>query len=187
MLKEYNFQKKSKVLRYSSFNPSFITFDSNVPRKFFVILSRHVSQQIFEYNHRGVIYENNRNYYRPQITIYFLILLSIIYRLLLCSCLVVSNFLWPHGLQHTRLPCPSLSCWVCSNSCPSNWWCHPTISSSFSSYLQSCPASGSFPMSLLFASGGQSIGASASVLPVNIQGWLSLELTVWISSQSKEE
>ena len=79
-------------------------------------------------------------------------------------------------MQHTRLPCPSLSPSACSNSCPSSRWCHPTISSSvipFSSHLQSFPASGSFPMSWPFTSGGQSIGASASawVLPMNIQGW----------------
>jgi len=80
--------------------------------------------------------------------------------------------------------------WTCSNSCPSSWWCHPTISSSFipfSSHLQSFPASGSFPMSQFFASGGQSIGvsASASVLPMNIQDLFPLELTAWISLQSK--
>jgi len=80
--------------------------------------------------------------------------------------------------------------WTCSNSCPSSWWCHPTISSSFipfSSHLQSFPASGSFPMSQFFASGGQSIGvsASASVLAVNIQDWFPLGLTDWISLQSK--
>ena len=91
------------------------------------------------------------------------------------------NSLWPHGLQHTRLPCPSLSPRVCSNSCPLSRWCHPTNSSSaslFSSCLQSFPASGSFPMSGLFASGDQSIGASASasVLPMAIQGWFPLEL-----------
>ena len=85
---------------------------------------------------------------------------------------VVFDSLWPHGLQHARLPCPSLSPRVCSNSCPSSQW--PTISSSvipFSSCLQSFPASGSFPMSQFFPSGGQSIGvsASASVLPINIQ------------------
>ena len=76
----------------------------------------------------------------------------------------MSNSLWPHGLQHGRLPCASLSPRVCSNSCPLTWWCHITISSSvalFSSCPQSLPASGSFPMSWLFASGGQSIGASA--------------------------
>ena len=78
------------------------------------------------------------------------------------------------GLQHARLPCPSPSARVGSNSCPSSRWCHPTISSSvtpFSSCLQSFPASGSFPMSQFFASSGQSIRASASVLPMNIQAW----------------
>ena len=92
------------------------------------------------------------------------------------SHLVMSDSLQPHGLQGVRLPCPSLSPGVCSDSCPSTWWCHPTISSSavlFSFCLQSFPASGSFPMSHLFTSGSQSIGAlaSASVLPVNIQDW----------------
>ena len=84
---------------------------------------------------------------------------------------VMSNSSWPHGLQHARLPCPSPSPRVYSNSCPLSRWCHPIISSSvvpFSSRLQSFPASGSFPMSQLFASGGQRIGvsASASVLPI---------------------
>ena len=79
------------------------------------------------------------------------------------SHLVASDSLWPHRLQHTRLPCPSPSPGVCSNSCPLNWWCHPTISSSFIpfSYLQSFPALGSFVMSWLFASGGHSVGVSA--------------------------
>ena len=100
----------------------------------------------------------------------------------------MSNSLWPHGLQHTRFPCPSLSRRVCSKSCPLGQWCHPTISSSvvpLSSCCQSFPASGSFPMSWLFASGGQNIGASASasVLSVNIQGWFSLGLTGLISFQ----
>ena len=85
--------------------------------------------------------------------------------------------------------CPSPTPGVCSNSCPSSWWCHPTISSSVIPFscLQSFPASGSFQMSYLFTSGGQSIGvsASASVLPMNIQDWFSLGLTGWISSQSK--
>ena len=95
-----------------------------------------------------------------------------------------------HGLQHARFPCPSLSPRVYSNSCPLSWWCHPTISSSFtpfSSCLQSFQASGSFPMSWLFTLGGQSIGtsASASVLPMNIQDWFPLGLTGWISLQSK--
>ena len=100
----------------------------------------------------------------------------------------MSNSLQPHGLQHTRLPCPSLSPRVCSNSCSLSWWCHRTISSSvvpFSSSLQSFPASGSFPMSQVFASGGQSIGASESILPMNIQDWFPLELSDLISLQSK--
>ena len=102
----------------------------------------------------------------------------------------MSDSLWPHRLQHTRLSCPSPSPGACSNSCLSSWWCHPTISSSVipcSSCLQSFPASGSFPMSQFFTSGGQSIGASASAsaLPMNIQDWFPLGLTGWISSQSK--
>ena len=103
---------------------------------------------------------------------------------------VMSNTLWPHGLQHSRLPCPSATPRAYSNSGPSSRWCHPTISSSdvlFSSCLQSFPASGSFPMSQFFASGSQSIGvsASASVLPMNIQGWFPLGGTCLISLQSK--
>ena len=92
------------------------------------------------------------------------------------SCSVMSDFLWPHGLQHAKLPCPSPTPGACSNSCPSSQWCHPIILTSvvpLSSCLQSFPASGSFPRSWFFALGGQSIGASdsASVLPVNIQDW----------------
>ena len=101
---------------------------------------------------------------------------------------IVSNSLQPHGLQHARFPCPSPTPGVYSNSCLLSQWCHPNISSSvipFSSWLQSFPASGSFPMSQLFASGGQSIGVSASVLPRNIQEWLPLGLTGWIPLQSK--
>ena len=103
---------------------------------------------------------------------------------------VVSDSLRPHGLQHTRPPCPSPTPGVYSDSFPLGLWCHPTISSPvvpFSSHLQSFPASGSFPMSQLFTLGGQSIGAStsASVLPANIQDWFSLGLTGWISLQSK--
>ena len=84
--------------------------------------------------------------------------------------------------------CPSPTPRTCSNSCPSSWWCHPTSSSSvvpFSSSLQSSPSSGSFPMSYFFTSGGQSIGASTSVFPMDIQGWFPLELTGWISLLSK--
>ena len=101
---------------------------------------------------------------------------------------VVSESLRPHGLQHTWLPCPSPTPRACSNSCPWSQWCHPTSSFSvipFSSCLQSFPTSGSFPMTHFFASGGQSIGASASVLPMNIQDWFPLGLTGWISFQSK--
>jgi len=103
---------------------------------------------------------------------------------------VLSEFLWTHGLQLARLPCPSPSPGVCSNSCPLNWWYHPTILSSvipFSSCLQSFPASESFQMSQLFASGAQSSGASASasILPMNIQGWFPLGFIDLISLLSK--
>ena len=106
------------------------------------------------------------------------------------SCSVVSDSLRPHGLQHTRPPCPSPTARVYSNSCPLSRWCHPTILSSvvpFSSRLQSFPASGSFQMNQFFALGGQSTGlsASTSVLPVNIQDWFPLRWTGWISLQSK--
>ena len=100
----------------------------------------------------------------------------------------MSNSLWPHGLQHTRLPCPSQYPWVCSNSCPLSQWCHSIISSSaslFSSYLQSFLASGSFPMSQLFSSSGQSTGASASASVLPIQGWFPLGLTGLIFLLSK--
>ena len=98
--------------------------------------------------------------------------------------------LQPHGLEQARLSCPSPTPRACSNSCPLSWWCHPTISSSivpFSSCLQSFLTSGSFPMSQFLASGGQSVGvsASASVFPMNIKGWFPLGLTGWISLQSK--
>ena len=102
---------------------------------------------------------------------------------------VRSDSLQPHRLEQARLPCPSPTPRACSNSCPSSWWCNPTISSSFiSSCLQSFPASGSLPMSSFSSSGGQSTGASASasVLPVNIQGWFPLGLTGLISLKSKE-
>ena len=103
---------------------------------------------------------------------------------------VMSDSLRPHESQHARPPCPSLTPWVYSNSCPSSQQCHPAISSSvspFSSCPQSLPALGSFLMSQLFAWGGQSIGvsASASVLPMNTQDWSPLGWTGWISLQSK--
>ena len=110
-----------------------------------------------------------------------LIFIAILWR---CCCLGL------HGLQHARIPCPSLSPWVCSNSCPLSWWCHPTISSSvitFSSCFQSFPVSGCFPMSQFFTSDGQNIRVSdsASVLPMNIQDWSPLGWTGWISLLSK--
>ena len=116
------------------------------------------------------------------------LVLSMLYQL---RCSVMSDSLWPPNLQHTRPPCPSPTPGACSNSRSSSHWCHPIISSSvvpFSSCLQSLPASGSFLRSQFFASGGQSIGvsASASVLPVNIQDWFPLRWTGWIALQSKE-
>ena len=115
---------------------------------------------------------------------------------LLCQVLVqfshslMSDSLQHFGLQHTSLPCPSPTPGGCSDSRPSSQWCHPTILSSvipFSSYLQSFPASGSFPIDQLFTLGGQSIwvSASTSVLPMNTQDWSPLEWTGWISLQSK--
>ena len=103
---------------------------------------------------------------------------------------VVSDSLWPYEPQHTRPPCPSPTLRVHPNPCPLSQWCHPAISSSFvpfSSCRQSFPASGSFPMSQLFKSGGQNIGVSAlaSVLPMNTQDWSPLEWTSWISLQFK--
>ena len=102
----------------------------------------------------------------------------------------MSSSLRPHGLHHTRPPCPSPTPGIHPNSCLLSRWCHPTISSSvipFSSHLQSFPASGSFQVSQLFTSGGQSstVSASASVLPMNIQDWFPLGWTGWISLKSK--
>ena len=98
---------------------------------------------------------------------------------------VMSDSLRPHGLQHTKLPCLSPTPRACSNSCPSSWWHHPTISSypSFSFCIHSFPASGSSPVSQLFTSGSQSTGAStlATVLPMNIQDWFLLGLSALIS------
>ena len=105
------------------------------------------------------------------------------------SCSVMSDSLWPHGLQHVKLPCPSPTPRAYSNSCPSSQWCHTSSHPHpFSSYPQSFPPLGCFPMSQLFTSGGQSIGdsASASVFPVNIQDWFPLGWTGWISLQSKD-
>ena len=105
------------------------------------------------------------------------------------SCSVVSDSLWPHGLQHARPTCPSPTPRAYSNSGPLSWWCHPTISSSvaYFSHLQSSPASESFQLSQFFASDGQSIGVSAlaSILPMNIQEWFPLGLTGEVSLLSK--
>ena len=139
--------------------------------------------------HVFYIYENINIYMFS-----FVIVSSELMRLSICCycCSVAQSCLtlWRHKVQYARLPHPSLSPWVCSNSCSLSRWCHPTISSSvtpFSSCLRFFPASGSFPMSHVFASGGQSIGASASasVLPMNIQGWFPLGLTDLISLLSK--
>ena len=126
-----------------------------------------------------------RTFQRPELQIVFTVNNKVQF-----SCSVVSDSLWPRGLQHARLPCPSSTPRACSNSCLSSQWCRPTISSSvipFSSCRQSFPASGYFPVSQFFTSGGPSIGASASasVLPVNIQDWFPLGLTGLISLQSK--
>ena len=99
----------------------------------------------------------------------------------------MSDSLQPHGLQHARPPCPSLTPGACSNSYPLSWWCHPTISTSVIAFscLQFFPATGSILMSQLFTSGGQSIGALALVLPMNIQDWYPLGWTGWISLRLK--
>ena len=120
----------------------------------------------------------------------FILFTSYLYHSAQFSPSVISDSLRPHGLQHARLPCPSPTPRAWSNSCPSSQWCCPTISSSvvsFSTCLQSFPASGSFPLSQFFASSGQSIGVSpsASVFLMNIQGSFPLRLTGWISMPSK--
>ena len=106
-----------------------------------------------------------------------------------CCCSVVSDALRPHGLQHTRHPCPSLSPGVCSNYCPLNQWCHPAISSSvitFFSCTQYFPASGSFPMIRLLASDAKVLELClTSAFPMNIQSWFPLGLTRLVSFQSK--
>ena len=151
---------------------------------------------------RNVVYETSASFKVAQLMSHFATLLELpLFKLyfprdgthlvsLQFSCSVMSGSLQPHELQHARLPCPSPTPRVYSNSCPSSWWCHPAITSSvipFSSHLQSFPASGSFQMSQFFTSGGQIIGvsASASVLPMNIQDWFPLGWTAWISLLSK--
>ena len=127
-----------------------------------------------------------RTFQRPELQIVFTVNNKVQFSSVQFSCSVVSDSLRPRGLQHARLPCPSSTPRACSNSCLSSQWCLLTISSSvmpFSSCLQSSPAPGSFPKSQFFTSGGPSIGASvsASVLPMNIQGWFPLGLTGLIS------
>ena len=128
---------------------------------------------------------------RPYFTnVTILFLKQVLYSSVQFSHSVVSDSLWPHESHHTRPPCLSPTPGVYPNSCPSSRWCHPAISSSvipFSSGPQSLPASESFPMNQLFASGGQSTGVSAlaSVLPMNTQDWSPLGWTGWISLQSK--
>ena len=109
----------------------------------------------------------------------------VLYFICCCSMAQSCSTLWPHELQHTRFPCPSLSPRVCSNSCSLNWWCHPTTLSSVTPFFcpQSFPVSGSFAISQLFASGGQSIGVSVSASV--LQGWFPSELTGLISLLSK--
>ena len=123
--------------------------------------------------------------FKPSFSLFSFILIKRLFQ----SSSVVSNSLLPHGLQHTRPPCPSPIPGVYPDSGPLSRWCHPSISSvvPFSSHRQSFPASGSFLMSQFFTSGWQSIGvsASASVLPMNIQVWFPLGCTGWISLQSR--
>ena len=134
----------------------------------------------------SIIYKSDYNQNTLIEKWFFKVTLTQLFSWVQCNCSVVSNSLQLHALWHARLPCPSTTPGLCSNSCLSNWWCHPTISSSvipFSSHLQSFPVSRSFQMSQLFASDGQSIGVSASpsVLPMNAQDWSPLEWTGWIS------
>ena len=126
----------------------------------------------------------------PYMSLFFAMGVIFLFSSVQFSCLVMSNSLQPHETQHARPPCPSPTPRVYPNPCPLSRWCHPTILSSvvpFSSCPQSFPASGSFPMSQLFPSGGQSIGVSAStsVLPMNTQDWSPLGWTGLISLQSK--
>ena len=138
----------------------------------------------------SLIFDLRMNYGRSSEGNSDLLLLYSLFSSVQFSCSVVSDSLWSYESQHTRPPCPSPTPGVHSNSCPSSRWCYPAISGSvipFSSCPQTLPTSGSFPVSQLFAWGGQSIGISAlaSVLPVNTQDWSPLGWTGWISLQSK--
>ena len=139
-------------------------------------MEKNVKKNVYIYNWVTLLNSRNEQHYKST-SVQF-------------SLSVMSDSLQPHGLQHSRLPCPSPTPRACSNSCPSSWWCHPTISFSvipFSCSLQSSPASGSCQMSQFFTSGGQSIGvsATASVRTINIQHWFPLRWTGWISLQPK--
>ena len=160
-------------------------FNCEIPMKLYYFL--HFIQRIIFLTHFWITFLIvNFEFYRPAKSRYLWSWHIVVNPSVQFSCAVVSDSLRPHESQHARPPCPSPTPKVHSNSCPSSWWCHPAISSSvvpFSSCPQSLPASGSFPMSQLFAWGGQSIGvsASASVLPMNIQDWFPLGWTGWIS------
>ena len=143
----------------------FPTFDSNMIAFYRTLL--HITL-LLEFLCPGILPSHSDTGF-PWIYAFFLFNMLFVFAVQSLSCV---QLLQPHGLQHARLPCTSPSPGVCSNSHPLSWWCHPTISSSAAPFCcpQSFPASGSFPMSWLFTSGGQSMGASASVLPVNMQG-----------------
>ena len=139
---------------------------------------------LFIMDHIALLWFIPNNYWldAKQCEFYFVRNCTFLFSSVQLICSVMSDSLWPHGMQHARLACPSPTPRAYSNSCPSSQWCHPTISSSgipFSSCLQSFPASGSFPMSQFFTSHGQRIGVSAStsVLPMNIQDWFPLGWT----------
>ena len=136
-----------------------------------------------------IIVSNKKGHYMWFCPVYVTECFRVPTMLVLFSCSVVSDSVWPHGLQHARPPCLSLYPRAFSNSCPLSRWCHPTISSSIIPFscLQSFPALGSSQMSQFFISGGQSIvvSASTSVLPMNIQDWFPEGLTSLISLQSK--
>ena len=130
-------------------------------------MEKNVKKNVYIYNWVTLLNSRNEQHYKST-SVQF-------------SLSVMSDSLQPHGLQHSRLPCPSPTPRACSNSCPSSWWCHPTISFSvipFSCSLQSSPASGSCQMSQFFTSGGQSTGFSAlaSVLIMNFQQWFSFSI-----------
>ena len=139
---------------------------------------------LFIMDHIALLWFIPNNYWldAKQCEFYFVRNCTFLFSSVQLICSVMSDSLWPHGMQHARLACPSPTPRAYSNSCPSSQWCHPTISSSgipFSSCLQSFPASGSFPVSQFFTSHGQRIGVSAStsVLPMNIQDWFPLGWT----------